>query len=37
VLALVEQRNSSQASIDWQFRADDARIKLKTLYPSISD
>jgi transposase len=37
VLALVDQRNSAQASIDWQFRSDDARIKLKSLYPSISD
>ena len=32
-----DYRNSSQASIDWQFCAGDARIKLKTLYPSISD
>ena len=28
-------RNDSQKSIDWQFTADDARIKLKHLYPII--
>lgn len=37
VRALVEQRNGSQASVNWQFRTEDARIKLKQLYPSISD
>ena len=37
VQALTEERNSSEASIDWQFRTADARIKLKQLYPSISD
>ena len=26
-------RNSSQKGVDWQFTADDARIKLKRLYP----
>ena len=29
------QRNSLEATIDWQFSTDDARIKLKRLYPSI--
>jgi hypothetical protein len=37
VQALVNQRNQAQATVDWQFRTDDARIKLKRLYPSISD
>ena len=26
-------RNQAQKGVDWQFTADDARIKLKTLYP----
>ncbi len=34
--ALANERNSSQAKIDWQFRSNDARIKLKQLYPSYS-
>ena len=29
------QRNNKQATVDWQFTTDDARIKLKRLYPSI--
>lgn len=37
VNALVHDRNHSQATVDWQFRTDDARIKLIKLYPSISD
>ena len=37
VSALVQDRNHSQATVDWQFRTEDARIKLKKLYPSISD
>jgi hypothetical protein len=37
VKALVQQRNCAQGSVNWQFRTDDARIKLKRLYPSISD
>ena len=28
-------RNASQVGVDWQFRTDDARIKLKRLYPNI--
>ena len=27
------KRNGKQAKIDWQFTAEDARIKLKHLYP----
>jgi len=34
--ALTDERNASKASVDWQFRTDNARIKLKQLYPSIS-
>ncbi len=37
VLAITTQRNSAQATVDWQFRTPDARIKLKRLYPSISE
>lgn len=29
------QRNSQQAKVDWQFTTKDARVKLKSLYPSI--
>ena len=29
------QRNALEATIDWQFTTEDARIKLKRLYPSI--
>jgi hypothetical protein len=36
VRALVDQRNGSHASVNWQFRTADARIKLTKLYPSIS-
>ncbi|MFH1360700.1 MAG: IS630 family transposase, partial [Candidatus Omnitrophota bacterium] len=28
-------RNARQKSVDWQFTTDDARIKLKRLYPQI--
>jgi len=31
------QRNNKQATVNWQFTTDDARIKLKRLYPSIDD
>lgn len=36
VQAWTQKRNSEQASIDWQFTAGDARIKLKNLYPIIT-
>jgi hypothetical protein len=36
VRAIVEERNSTHAIIHWQFRTEDARIKLLHLYPSIS-
>jgi transposase len=35
--AIEDSRNRSQSSVDWQFTTDEARIKLKRLYPSISD
>lgn len=36
VAAWVEDRNQLQTWIDWRFTTDDARIKLKRLYPSIN-
>jgi hypothetical protein len=36
VRAITQERNSVHAIINWQFRTEDARIKLKKLYPSIS-
>jgi transposase len=35
--ALELERNSKQATVNWQFTCDDARIKLKRLYPSYSE
>lgn len=32
-----DYRNNKNATIDWQFKAEDARIKLKKLYPSINE
>jgi hypothetical protein len=32
-----EHRNAIKATVDWQFTTNDARIKLKKLYPSIND
>ena len=31
-----KDRNNKRAKINWQFKTDDARIKLKRLYPTIS-
>lgn len=28
-------RNNKEAKINWQFKTDDARVKLKKLYPTI--
>ena len=36
VSAWQEQRNQLEATIDWRFTADDARIKLKRLYPVVN-
>ena len=35
VAAWTKRRNTHNAKADWQFTSDDARIKLKHLYPSI--
>ena len=35
VEAWVQRRNQSEAKMEWRFTTEDARIKLKTLYPSI--
>jgi len=35
VAAWQERRNASAVTIDWRFTPDDARIKLKKLYPTI--
>jgi hypothetical protein len=35
VAAWEKDRNIASAKVDWQFTTDDARIKLKRLYPSI--
>ena len=35
VTAWEAERNTAQAKVDWRFTTDDARIKLKKLYPSI--
>jgi hypothetical protein len=36
VAAWVQLRNALQASIDWRFTTEDARIKLKRLYPVVN-
>ena len=30
-----QQRNAAQAKVTWQFTTDQARIKLRSLYPSV--
>ena len=37
IKAYEDRRNEAEATIDWQFTATDARVKLHRLYPSISD
>jgi transposase len=37
VRAWEKYRNESKAAVDWRFTTEDARIKLKRLYPSIHD
>ena len=37
VTAIELSRNQSASTVDWQFTTDDARIKLKRLYPSFAD
>lgn len=36
VKAWQQSRNNKKAKINWQFKTDDARVKLKRLYPTIS-
>jgi hypothetical protein len=35
IAAWEKHRNEQLRTIDWQFTTDDARIKLKRLYPSV--
>jgi hypothetical protein len=35
ITAWSERTNAKQRAVDWQFRIDDARVKLKRLYPKI--
>jgi hypothetical protein len=37
VRAWQDQRNRSATVVDWRFSTEDARIKLKRLYPSIQE
>ena len=37
VSAWENERNQSGVTVDWQFTTEDARIKLKRLYPSYHD
>jgi DDE superfamily endonuclease len=30
-----EQKNARQRTVDWQFKVDDARVKLKSIYPNL--
>jgi len=30
-----EHRNARQRTVDWQFKVDDARVKLKSIYPKL--
>ncbi len=36
VSAWLKQRNLGASRVDWQFTAEDARIKLKKLYPTLN-
>lgn len=36
-IAWQKKRNSAEATVDWQFTTEEARIKLKRLYPKIDD
>jgi hypothetical protein len=36
IQAMTDERNGVHKIINWQFRTEKARIKLKQLYPSIS-
>jgi hypothetical protein len=36
-MAWAKQRNAKEVRVDWRFTTDDARIKLKRLYPSLQE
>jgi transposase len=36
VLSWLKQRNNEASKVDWQFTTEDARIKLKKLYPTLT-
>lgn len=36
VEAWEQQRNQQRATVNWRFTTDDARVKLKRLYPNLS-
>lgn len=36
VSAWEQERNAAAATVDWRFTTDNARFKLKSLYPSLS-
>ena len=36
-IAWQEYRNNKNSTVNWQFTADDARIKLSRLYPSLDN
>jgi hypothetical protein len=35
IMTWSERTNAKQRAVDWQFRIEDARVKLKRLYPKI--
>ena len=37
VKAWQRERNRKEASVEWRFRTEDARIKLRSLYPSVKE
>jgi hypothetical protein len=37
VAAWQDRRNAAGGAVDWRFTTDDARIKLKRLYPSLQE
>jgi hypothetical protein len=32
-----KQRNAADATVDWQFKTEEARVKLRQLYPKIDN
>ena len=37
VAAWQDRRNAAGGTVDWQFTTEDARVKLKRLYPAIQE